>query len=64
LIEKGWVKAGNFSKSNEKHCYIYQLTPSGIAAKINLTRHFMSLKQREYQALKKQLEQIEAQGQD
>ena len=64
LIEKGWVKAGNFSKSNEKHRYIYQLTPSGIAAKINLTRYFMLRKQREYQALKAQLEQLEAQGQD
>jgi EPS-associated MarR family transcriptional regulator len=64
LIDKGWVKAGNFSKSNDKHRYIYRLTPSGIAAKINLTRHFMLRKQREYQALKAQLEQLEAQGQD
>ena len=64
LIEKGWVKAGNFSKSNEKHRYIYQLTPNGIAAKINLTRHFMLLKQREYQVLKAQLEQLEAKGRD
>ena len=64
LIEKGWVKAGNFSKSHEKQRYIYQLTPSGIAVKINLTRRFMLLKQREYQALKAQLEQIEVQGQD
>jgi len=64
LIEKGWIKAGNFSKSHEKRRYIYQLTPSGIAAKINLTRLFMLRKQREYQALKAQLEQLEAQGQD
>ena len=64
LIEQVWVKAGNFSKSNEKHRYIYQLTLSGIAAMINLTRHFMLRKQREYQALKAQLEQLEAQGQD
>ena len=64
LIDKGWVKVVNFSKSHEKRRYIYQLTPSGIAAKITLTRHFMSLKQREYQALKAQLEKIEAQGQD
>ena len=64
LIDKGWVKAGNFSNSNEKLRYIYQLTPTGIAEKINLTRHFMLLKQREYQALKARLEQLEAQGQD
>jgi len=64
LIEKGWVKADNFYNSNEKLRYIYQLTPTGIAAKINLTRHFMLLKQREYQALKARLEQLEAQGQD
>ena len=64
LIEKGWVKVGNFSKSNEKRCYIYQLTPSGIAAMINLTRHFMLRKQREYQVLKAQLEQLEVQGKD
>ena len=62
LIEKGWVKACNFSDSDHKHRYIYQLTPTGIAAKINLTRNFMLRKQREYQALKAQLEQLEAQG--
>ena len=64
LIDKGWLKVANFSKSNQKHRYIYQLTPSGIAAKINLTRHFMLRKQREYQALKAQLELLEAQDQD
>ncbi len=64
LTQRGWVTAGNFSKSYKKHRPIYQLTPGGIAAKIDLTRYFMSRKQREYQALKAQLERLEAQGQD
>ena len=59
LIEKGWVKAGNFSKSPNKTGYLYQLTSSGLKAKLELTRSFMLRKQREYEALKSQLSVLE-----
>jgi len=61
LIEKGWVKVGNFSKSPNKTGYLYQLTPSGLTAKLELTRSFMLRKQREYEVLKSQLSLLEQQ---
>lgn len=61
LIEKGWVKVGNFSKSPNKTGYLYQLTPRGLTAKLELTRSFMLRKQREYEALKSQLRVLEEQ---
>ena len=61
LIEKGWVKAGNFSKSPKKSGYLYQLPPSGLKAKLELTRSFMLRKQREYVELKSQLSLLEEQ---
>jgi len=61
LIEKGWVKASNFSKSSNRSGYLYQLTPSGLKAKLKLTHSFMLRKQREYEALKSQLSELEEQ---
>ena len=29
LIEKGWIKAGNFSRNPNKLAYVYLLTPQG-----------------------------------
>ena len=31
LIDKGWVKAHNFSESKNKFIYVYLMTPIGIA---------------------------------
>ena len=61
LIDKGWVKVGNFSKSPNKTGYLYQLTPSGLKAKLELTRSFVLRKQREYEELKSQLSVLEEQ---
>ena len=58
LIEKGWVKAVNFSKSQAKHRYLYQLTPSGIAAKARITRRFLSRKLEEHEVLLKEIERL------
>lgn len=52
LIEKGWVKAGNFSRSQNKLGYAYLLTPRGIEAKARLTRAFLARKIREYERLR------------
>lgn len=40
LMEKGWIKVHNFSRSNNKFGYTYLLTPSGIAQKAELTGRF------------------------
>lgn len=58
LIAKGFVKAENYRKSSNKMAYLYLLTPSGIAAKAELTRQFLALKVREYEALRAEIEQL------
>ena len=41
LIRKGFVKAANFKKSNNKIAYLYCLTPRGIEGKGRMTDHFL-----------------------
>jgi EPS-associated MarR family transcriptional regulator len=64
LIEKGFVKAENYRKSERKLAYAYLLTPTGITAKADLTRQFLSLKVREYEALRAEIEQLKAESGD
>ena len=52
LIERGLVKAGNFSRNPNKLGYAYVLTPAGIAEKTLLTGRFLKRKVEEYEALK------------
>ena len=61
LTTKGFVKAQNFSKSNNKLGYAYLLTPSGIAAKSRLTASFLKRKRAEYRRLGHEISELEAQ---
>ena len=56
LIERGLVKAGNFSRSPNKLGYAYVLTPTGIAEKTFLTGRFLKRKVEEYEVLKLEIE--------
>ncbi len=58
LLDKGLVKANNFRRSDNKLAYAYLLTPSGIAAKLELTRAFLRLKEAEYQAALGEIERL------
>jgi EPS-associated MarR family transcriptional regulator len=58
LIDKGWVKARNFRKSNNKLAYAYLLTPSGVRQKAIVTVHFLQRKVNEYQSLKKEIAEL------
>jgi len=58
LIEKGWVKAGNFSRSKDKIKYAYLLTPKGIEEKARVTLQFLKRKQTEYENLVEELEEL------
>ena len=58
LLDKGLVKADNFRRSDNKLAYAYLLTPSGIAAKLELTRAFLRLKESEYQAALGEIERL------
>jgi len=51
LIEKGLVKVGNFRRNDNKVAYLYQLTPSGLIAKVELAQAFLGRKEAEYEAL-------------
>jgi EPS-associated MarR family transcriptional regulator len=57
-IEKGWVKAQNFRRSDSKLAYAYLLTPSGVSAKIRMAREFLIRKESEYEALLEEIERL------
>ena len=58
LIEKGWVKVGNFRHNQSKLGYAYLLTPKGLEEKAIVTLSFLKRKQREYNALVAELEEL------
>ena len=58
LIEKGLVKAQNFSKSDQKAKYAYVLTPVGLAEKARLTRSFLDRKRNEFEDLRQEIESL------
>ena len=55
LKDKGFIKLKNFSGNPKKIQYLYILTPKGISQKTELTINFMKRKMREYDELKKEL---------
>ena len=55
LLDKGWVKAKNFKRSEHKSRYLYVLTPSGVREKLHLTHSFLARKEREYDLLHAQI---------
>lgn len=60
LIEKGHVKVRNFRASPHKARYAYVLTPKGVAAKARLTMGFLQRKRAEFEALRQEIEALEA----
>ena len=57
LKKKGLVKITNFKKNPNKLNYIYILTPKEISEKTKLTINFMKRKMKEYDELKKELDE-------
>jgi EPS-associated MarR family transcriptional regulator len=58
LVERGLVKAGNFSASQNKIGYAYVLTPAGISEKARLTGRFLIRKKAEYEALRMEIDAL------
>jgi EPS-associated MarR family transcriptional regulator len=58
LVERGFVKAGNFRKSGNKVAYLYVLTPQGVAEKASLATAFLGQKLEEYEVLKQEIESL------
>ncbi len=55
LVDIGWIKLGNFRRSNNKLGYMYLLTPQGIVEKTAITTRFLARKQQEYEALREEI---------
>lgn len=62
LAEKGWVKMDNFSRNLNKLKYAYLLTPQGVRAKTRLTAHFLKRKMADYEALKVEIAELQAEA--
>ena len=58
LQKKGLIKMRNFQQQKNKLNYIqYVITPKGIAERTKLTINFMKRKMKEYDELKKELDE-------
>jgi EPS-associated MarR family transcriptional regulator len=55
MVDKGWVKANNFRRSDNKLAYVYLLTPTGASAKLRLTRDFLARKEQEFERLQHEI---------
>ena len=58
LKKKGLIKFKNFKKNPNKLNYIYFLTPKGFTEKTKLTLRYLDRMAKEYESLKKELEEI------
>jgi EPS-associated MarR family transcriptional regulator len=55
LTDKGWIKAKNFRRSDNKWAYAYVLTPAGAEEKLRLTLRFLQQAMAEYDRLSDEL---------
>ena len=55
LVEKGFVKVGNFRNSEHKLAYAYVLTPKGIEEKARVTYQFYKRTEAEYEMLRQEV---------
>jgi len=58
LKDKGLIKLKSFSTYPNKLNYLYLLTPQGIIQKTNLTLHFLKRKEADYEALRREIEDL------
>ena len=59
LIDKGFIKLSNFKENSQKTKYSYILTPKGIREKSVITNKFLIRKKKEYELLKKEINELE-----
>ncbi|MFT6906206.1 MAG: EPS-associated MarR family transcriptional regulator [Oleiphilaceae bacterium] len=60
LIDKGFMKAGNFKRNPDKMAYLYLLTPQGIEEKAILTASFLKRKIAEHEKITQEIEQLKS----
>ena len=61
LTQRGLVKANNFKNSKNKKAYMYLLTRKGLAEKSRATSRFLRSKMAEYEALRREIEELKHQ---
>ena len=59
LVEKGFVKLGNFKKNPRKGQYAYLLTPKGIREKSLLAHSFIERKREAFEVLRAEIKALE-----
>jgi len=59
LIDRGLVRAQNFKNSRRKLAYAYIQAPYGIKEKTRITQRFIHSKLREYEHLKREIEELQ-----
>ena len=59
LIDVGWLKLGDFRRSNNKMGYAYLLTPAGVVEKAVITKRFLLRKRQEYKLLALEIARLE-----
>jgi EPS-associated MarR family transcriptional regulator len=62
LLDKGFVKVRNFTRSNHKLGYAYFLTPAGLNEKLRMTREFLARKEQEFEQLKATIAALHAEA--
>lgn len=60
LIDKGYIKAKNFYKSDMKGAYMYILTPRGWDEKARVTYRFLQRKMDEYEEIQEEIERLKS----
>ena len=58
MVNEGLVKFERFKNAGSKSAYTYVLTPKGIEEKFRLLIHFLSRKLREYDILRREIEDL------
>lgn len=59
VVEKGWVKIGNFRRNPNKLAYAYLLTASGLEQKARFAVRFLKHKMEEFDLLKAEIERLQ-----
>lgn len=64
LVEKGFMKLGNFKSNPRKGQYAHLLTPKGIREKSFLTHSFIERKRQEFKDLKAEIQALEEEAEE
>lgn len=59
VVQRGWVKMGNFRRNPNKMGYVYLLTRKGIEEKAGFAVRFLRHKQLEFDLLKAEIERLQ-----